>query len=145
MWPLFGISNQMLAAVALMLGTVVLFRMKRHKAAWITMVPAAWLVICTGTAGLLKIFSADPRVGFLAHADKFSDALQRGELLAPAKNFGEMQRIIFNDRIDAALCALFLAVVVSILFFAIRSCLAAYRSPAPSATELPLAAEAASI
>ncbi|MDT9600789.1 carbon starvation CstA family protein [Sphingosinicella rhizophila] len=139
LWPLFGISNQMLAAVALMLGTVVLFRMKRHKAAWITMAPAAWLVVCTGTAGLQKIFSADVRVGFLAHAAKYSDALQRGELLAPAKTFGEMRRIIFNDRIDAALCALFLAVVLAILFFAIRSCLAAYRTPEPSMTELPLA------
>ena len=137
MWPVFGISNQMLAAIALMLGTAVLFRMKRDRFAWVTMLPTVWLLICTLSAGWLKLFSADPKVGFLAHAAKFSEAAEAGTLLSPAKSMGEMQRIIFNDRIDAALVGLFLAVVLAILYFTIRTCIAARRSAAPTAWEIP--------
>ena len=137
LWPLFGISNQMLAAVALVLATVVLFRMKRERYAWVTILPATWLVLCTVTASLLKLFSADPRVGFLAHAGRFADAAARGEVLAPAKSLGEMGRIVMNDRIDAALCALFLGVVVSIIGYGIRTCLAARQLDGPSTSELP--------
>ncbi len=136
LWPLFGISNQMLAAVALILATVVLFRMKRQRYAWVTILPAAWLCLCTITAGLLKLFSSDPKVGFLAHASKFADAAARGEVLAPAKTMAEMQRIIFNDRIDAALIALFLGVVVSILAFGIRTCRAALKVDHPTVSEI---------
>ncbi|WP_130752741.1 carbon starvation CstA family protein [Sphingobium xenophagum] len=137
LWPVFGISNQMLAAIALMLGTVVLFRMKRDRFAWVTMIPTAWLLVCTLSAGWLKLFSADAKVGFLAHAAKFSAAAQAGEVLAPAKSMPEMQRIIFNDRVDAALVALFLAVVLALLFFTIRTCIAARRIAAPTAREIP--------
>nr|WP_218647377.1 carbon starvation CstA family protein [Sphingobium lactosutens] len=137
LWPVFGISNQMLAAIALMLGTAVLFRMKQDKFAWVTLLPTAWLLICTLSAGWLKLFSADPKVGFLAHAAKFSAAADADEVLSPAKSMAEMQRIIFNDRIDAALVALFLAVVLSILFFTVKTCLAARRIAAPTAREIP--------
>ncbi len=139
LWPLFGISNQMLAAVALMLATVVLFRMKQDRFAWVTIVPAAWLLVCTVSASLLKLFSSSPAVGFLAHARRFSDALGRGEVLAPAKSLGEMRRIVANDMIDAGLCALFLAVVLAILFYSIRTVFAARRIAEPSVHELPLA------
>ncbi len=137
LWPVFGISNQMLAAIALMLGTAVLFRMKQDRFAWVTMLPAAWLLICTLSAGWLKLFSADPKVGFLAHAAKFGAAAETGEVLAPAKSMTEMQRIIFNDRVDAALVALFLAVVLSILVFTVKTCLTARRITAPTAREIP--------
>ena len=137
LWPLFGISNQMLAAVALMLGTVVLFRMKRGHFAWVTILPAGWLLACTLTAGWQKIFSADPRVGFLAHADKYADALARGVLLAPAKTELAMSRIVFNDRLDAALCVLFMAVVLSVLFYSVKAVRAARRSDRPSTSETP--------
>ncbi len=137
LWPLFGISNQMLAAVALVLATVVLFRMKRERYAWVTILPATWLVLCTVTASLMKLFSADPRVGFLAHAGRFADAASRGEVLAPAKTLAEMSRIVMNDRIDAALCALFLGVVVSIIGYGIRTCLVARRLDRPSHSEIP--------
>ncbi|WP_440979172.1 carbon starvation CstA family protein [Sphingomonas pseudosanguinis] len=137
LWPLFGISNQMLAAVALMLATVVLFRMKKDRYAWITVVPTVWLLACTLTAGWLKIFSADPRVGFLAHADKFAGAASEGKVLAPAKTMAEMGRIVFNDRIDAGLCAIFLGVVLAILVYAVRTCLIARRIHRPSVTEIP--------
>jgi carbon starvation protein len=131
LWPVFGISNQMLAAIALMLATAVLFRMKQDRYAWVTALPAAWLLICTLTAGSLKIFSADPAVSFVAHGRIFSAAAARGEVLAPAKSMDEMRRIIMNDYVDAGLCAVFLAVVLSLLFFTVRSCLAARRSSTP--------------
>ncbi|BBD99047.1 carbon starvation protein A [Sphingobium amiense] len=136
LWPVFGISNQMLAAIALMLGTAVLFRMKRERYAFVTMVPAGWLLVCTLSAGWLKLFSADPKVGFLAHARKFGAAAERGELLAPARSAAEMNAIVFNDRVDAALVAIFLLVVLSLLGFTIRACLAARRADAPSVREI---------
>jgi carbon starvation protein len=138
LWPVFGISNQMLAAIALMLATVVLFRMKQQRFAWVTVIPTIWLLICTLSAGALKLFSADPKVGFLAHATRFSEAAARGEVLAPAKSMAEMRAIIFNDRIDAVLCGLFLAVVLSLLFFTVKTCLAALREPRPSTHEAPV-------
>ncbi|MEA3388239.1 MAG: carbon starvation CstA family protein [Pseudomonadota bacterium] len=137
LWPVFGISNQMLAAIALMLGTAVLFRMKRDRFAWVTMLPAAWLLVCTLSAGWLKLYSTDPKVGFIAHAARFEDAADRGEILAPAKSMEQMRQIIFNDRIDAALVALFLAVVLSLLFFTVRTCLAARRVDHATAREIP--------
>src|SRR5215469_9344032 len=84
LWPLFGTANQMLAAIALTLCTVVLFKMKRERYAWVTIVPTAWLVVCTVTAGVQKVLSADPAVGFLSHAARFGDAAAAGKVLAPA-------------------------------------------------------------
>ncbi|ATQ44117.1 carbon starvation CstA family protein [Caulobacter mirabilis] len=135
LWPLFGISNQMLAAVALVLATVVLFKMKRQRYAWVTALPAAWLVACTMTAGALKLFSPDPAVGFLSHAAKFSKALADGTVLAPAKSLADMQQIVLNDRINATLCALFIAVVLSILVYGVRAALKALRTAEPTAQE----------
>ena len=135
LWPLFGISNQMLAAVALMLGTVVLFRMKRQRYAWVAAAPAAWLLACTLTAGWQKIFSADPKIGFLAHAAKYADGLAQGVLIAPARTPEAMSRIVFNDRLDAALCALFVFVVLSVLLYSVRACRAAWLAEHPTASE----------
>ena len=137
LWPLFGISNQMLAAVALMLGTVVLFRMKRERYAWVALVPTVWLLACTLTAGWLKIFSSDPKVGFLSHAAKYADGLAQGVLIAPAKTPEAMSRIVFNDRLDAALCALFIFVVLSVLVYSVKACLAARRVNKPTVHETP--------
>jgi carbon starvation protein len=140
LWPLFGISNQMLAAVALVLATVVLFRMKRQRYAWVTALPAAWLVACTGTAGLQKLFHPDPAIGFLAHAHKFGDALAESRVLAPAKSLDQMARVVMNDRIDAALCALFLGVVTAIIVYGVRACIQASRIDRPSVSETPAVA-----
>lgn len=128
LWPLFGIANQMLAAMALTLCVVVLFRMKRERYAFVAVVPTAWLYICTMTAGLEKIFHEDPRIGFLAHAKKFAAALDKGQLLAPAKSVEEMHRVIFNDYVDAGLCAIYIVLVLSILGFALRAIKAARAS-----------------
>ncbi|MFQ6573084.1 carbon starvation CstA family protein [Pseudomonas sp. UM16] len=120
LWPLFGISNQMLAGIALMLGTVVLIKMKRQRYMWVTLLPAVWLLICTTTAGFIKLFDPNPAVGFLALANKYSTALDAGQVLAPAKDIGQMQHVIFNAYTNAGLTILFLFVVFSILFFALK-------------------------
>jgi carbon starvation protein len=100
------------------------------------MAPAAWLLICTLTAGWQKLFHADPRIGFLSHADRYADALARGELLAPAKTVAEMRQIILNDRIDAALCAFFIAVVLAIVAYGVAAARRAWASPRPTALEV---------
>ncbi|MEY3721941.1 MAG: hypothetical protein RL618_2460 [Pseudomonadota bacterium] len=135
LWPLFGISNQMLAAIALMLATVVLFKLKREKLAWVTILPTVWLLICTLTAGYQKLFHENPKIGFLAHAAKFKAAAAEGQLLAPAKSAAQMQQIIFNDYVDASLAAIFIAVVLSVLVFGIRACVNAMRADKPTTQE----------
>ncbi|WP_211453844.1 carbon starvation CstA family protein [Collimonas antrihumi] len=137
LWPLFGISNQMLAGIALILATCVLFKMKRDRFAWVTIVPTVWILICTLTAGWQKIFDANPRVGFLTHAAKYQAALAEGKLLAPAKSIAQMQQVIFNDYLDAGLAAFFILVLVSILGFGIKTVLAARASHRPSTSETP--------
>jgi carbon starvation protein len=140
LWPLFGISNQMLAGIALILATCVLFKMKRDRYAWVTIVPTIWLLICTLAAGWQKVFSSDPKVGFLAHAEKYSAAAEKGLLLAPAKSPDQMRQIIFNDYVDAALAGLFILVVVSVLVFGIKTILAARGRSKPSDKETPFEA-----
>ncbi len=133
LWPLFGAANQMLAAIALTLCTVVLFKMKRERYALVTIAPAAWLVVTTVTAGLEKVFSPDPAVGFVSHAWRFSEALSAGKLLAPAKTAETMGRVIFNDYVDATLAALFVAVVLATVIYAmidVRKALGNARSTA---------------
>jgi carbon starvation protein len=140
LWPLFGISNQMLAGIALMLGTVVLFKMKRERYAWVTILPTIWLLICTMTAGWQKIFDANPKVGFLAHASKLVEARDAGKIVAPAKSVEEMSRIIFNDYIDAALSGLFIFVVVSIVVYGVLAVRRAHRETRPTVRETPFEA-----
>jgi carbon starvation protein len=136
MWPLFGATNQMLAAIALTLCTVVLFKMKRERYAWVTIVPTAWLVVCTVTAGLEKVFSANPKVGFLSHAAKFSRALADNQVLAPAKSLPEMSRVIFNDYLDAALAALAVAIVLTVVAYGIARIRSARATPQNTAIEI---------
>ncbi len=140
LWPLFGTANQMLAAIALTFCTVVLFKMKRERYAWVTIVPAIWLVVTTLTAGLEKVFSPDPAVGFVSHALRFSSALGAGELLAPAPTTAAMGRIIFNDYVDASLAALFVIVVVATVVYGIVSARRALGSPKVTAVEVGAAA-----
>jgi len=135
LWPLFGISNQMLACIALLLGTVVLFKLKRERYAWVTLAPATWLVVCTLTAGWQKIFSDNPAIGFLAHADKFASALTADQILAPAKSMADMHRIVFNDYVNATLTALLGAVVIAMAGFSIRAIVQALDNPHVTARE----------
>jgi carbon starvation protein len=138
LWPLFGIANQMLAAIALILGTCVLFKMKRGQYAWVTIVPTVWLLLCTLTAGWQKIFDANPKVGFLAHAAKYQGALDEGKILAPAKSVAQMQQVIFNDYLDASLAGFFVIVVLSVLIFGARTVLRARANSKPTANESPM-------
>nr|WP_312486803.1 carbon starvation CstA family protein [Achromobacter ruhlandii] len=137
LWPLFGIANQMLAAIALTLGTVVLFKMKRDRYAWVTVLPTLWLLACTLTAGWQKLFHADPKVSFLSHAAKYNAAIAEDKVLAPAKSLAEMSRVVLNDYINAGLCAIFMFVVVSIVVFGIRSVMRARAENRPTARETP--------
>ncbi|NAT43536.1 carbon starvation protein A, partial [Pseudomonas syringae pv. actinidiae] len=137
LWPLFGISNQMLAGIALMLASVVLIKMKRQRYVWVTMLPAVWLLICTVTAGLIKLFDANPAVGFLALAKKYSAAADAGQILAPAKTMDQMQHVIFNAYTNSGLTILFLFVVFSILFYAIKVGRAAWTTKARTDKEAP--------
>lgn len=115
LWPLFGISNQLLAIVALCVGTTVIVKMDKAKYAFITIVPLVWLSVVTMSAGLLKIFSADPRLGFLSHAKVIEGQIVSGSLPATIKSVEAARRMIFNDRLDAAVAAFFLVSVVVIL------------------------------
>ncbi|MBX9684832.1 MAG: carbon starvation protein A [Hyphomicrobium sp.] len=135
LWPLFGIANQMLACIALTLCTVVLFKMKRERYAWVTALPASWVAICTLTAGWQKIFSPNPAIGFLAHAEKFSTALASGELLAPAKSIDDMNRIISNDYVNATMATLLIALVLTMAGFALTAMWRALADPNVSARE----------
>ncbi|WP_237885031.1 carbon starvation CstA family protein [Pseudomonas sp. PGPR40] len=141
LWPLFGISNQMLAGIALMLATVVLIKMKRQRYVWVTMLPAVWLLICTTTAGFIKLFDANPAIGFLALAKKYSDALANGQILAPAKSIEQMQHVIYNAYTNATLTALFLFVVFSILFYALKVGIAAWGTKERTDKESPFQAQ----
>ncbi len=113
LWPLFGISNQLLAAIALTVATTIVVRTGRARYAWTTLVPLAWLLAVTMTAGWQKIFAVDPAIGFLAQADKLAAGLAAGTVAA-AKS-GEVRVQIFNLRLDAAVTAVFMSLVALIV------------------------------
>ena len=135
LWQLFGISNQMLAGCALILATVVLFKLKRQRMAWVAMVPATWLLTCTLTAGMAKVFDPNVKLGFLAHADKFGAALAQNQVLAPAKTMDQMAQIVGNDHLDAILALFFMSVVVVMLVYAVIACRKALANPEVTAVE----------
>ena len=115
LWPLFGIANQLLAAVALCVGTTVIIRMGKARYAWMTILPLAWLAIVTMTAGWQKMFSPDPKLGFLARANLYESTLAAGNLPAGIASAEVAQRFILNDRIDAAVTAFFIIAVIIII------------------------------
>ncbi|HET9178787.1 MAG TPA: carbon starvation CstA family protein [Terriglobia bacterium] len=113
LWPLFGISNQLLAAIALCVCTTILIKMKKLRFAWVTLAPLAWLVAVTMTASYQKIWSPDPHLGFLAQAQMLTDRIASGAI--PAAQVATTQRLIFNNRLDAAVTLAFAVLVVLIL------------------------------
>lgn len=137
LWPLFGVGNQMLASMALILGTVILFKMKKEKYVWVTIIPTIFLFITCMTAGWQKIFHENPKIGFLAQAHKFSDAIARGEILKPAKTIAEMQTIVMSNQINAALCGFFMIVSIVMIIASIGIVRRALASPTPTVNEAP--------
>ena len=135
LWPLFGIANQLLAAVALAVATTITVRSGRLRYAWTTLVPLAWLLAVTMTAGYQKILSPDPAIGFLAQADRFAASLAAGAV--PAARLGEVRTQVFNLRLDAAVTALFMGLVALIVLEAARSWSRVLRGPAPTAAPPP--------
>ena len=144
LWPLFGISNQLLAAVALCVGTTVIIKMGKARYAWMTLVPLAWLVIVTMSGGWAKLFSADPKLGFMAHARLLREAVESGRLPAGVKSASDAARMAFNDYLDAGVAAFFMAAVVVILADSIREWTSVLRGAKPArTTEVPFEARAA--
>ena len=115
LWPLFGIANQLLATVALCVGTTVIIKMGKAKWAFVTLLPLGWLAIVTMTAGWTKIFSADPKLGFLSHAAMVAERVAAGALPAGARVAADATKMMFNDRLDAAVAGFFMVSVVVIL------------------------------
>ncbi len=113
LWPLFGISNQLLAAVALVVATTILMKMGRLRWIWVTLLPMAWLVIITMTASYQKIFNANPRIGFLAYAKALASQIAAGKI--PAEKIAETQRLIFNQRLDAAVTGVLAAMILVLI------------------------------
>jgi carbon starvation protein len=129
LWPLFGIANQLLAIIALCLGTTVLIKMHGKKYMWITILPMLWLGTVTFTSALMKIFSPLPRIGFLAAAEALEKAPKQTEAT---------KTLIFNNYLDAFVCALFLVLVTTILIDSIRQWIGILRGTQPAtSTETP--------
>jgi carbon starvation protein len=140
LWPLFGIANQLLAAVALCLGTTVIMKMGKARYAWITMLPLTWLAVVTMSAGTAKIWSSDPKLGFLSHARFLESQLATGTMPAGAKTAADVARMAFNDRLDAGVALFFMASVVVILVASIYEWMRVYRGTATASSEVPFTA-----
>jgi carbon starvation protein len=110
LWPLFGISNQLLASVALCVGTTLLIKAGKARYAWVTLLPLAWVLLVTLTAGWQKVFADDPRLGFLAHA-----ALTAQQVADGTMDAARGARLIFNDRLDAVVAVSFMLVTLLVV------------------------------
>ncbi|TNM33017.1 carbon starvation CstA family protein [Streptomyces sedi] len=129
LYPIFGISNQLLGALALGLCTVLLIKSGRLKYAWVTAVPMAWVAVVTLTASWQKVFSGDPAVGFLARRDQYQEGIDSGQLLPGASDMGEMRTIVNNATLDAFLAGTLALLVVVVFIDAFRVALKAISSP----------------
>jgi len=125
LWPLFGIANQLLACVALCVGTSILIKMNKTRYAWVTLMPMAWLVAATQTAAFQKLFHPNPRIGFLAEAQRLTELVNAGKV-AP-QSLPSVERLIFNNQLDAAVTAFFALLVLVILADSAREWLSILR------------------
>ncbi|MDD9378798.1 carbon starvation CstA family protein [Streptomyces sp. ZAF1911] len=129
LFPLFGIANQLLAAVALAVCTTLLIKSGRLKWAWVTGVPLAWDLAVTLTASYQKIFSDNPKIGFFAQRDVYQDGIEAGKVLKPAKTMDEMHTVVTNATVDGVLSVFFALLIIIVLVDAARTCLGAIRKP----------------
>jgi len=139
LWPLFGISNQLLAAVALVVATTILMKMGKLKWIWVTLLPMGWLVVITMTASYQKIFSANARIGFLAQANALAAQIAAGKVAAA--KIADTHRNIFNLRLDAVVTAVLAAMILVLLVEALAQWYAILsRDKAPVLQETPYVA-----
>jgi len=134
LFPLFGIANQLLAAVALTVCTTLLLKHGKLKWVWVTAVPLAWDAVVTLTASWEKVFSDDPKLGFFAQRDKFQTALDQGDVVAPAKSLDDMHKVVTNSTVDGILAALFAVLIVVVILDATRVWVRAIRARRPLPT-----------
>jgi carbon starvation protein len=137
LFPLFGIANQLLAAVALTVCTTLLIKHGKLKWAWVTAVPLAWDAAVTLTASWQKVFSGDPKLGFFAQRDKFADAIDAGKVLPPAKSMDDMHAVVTNSTVDGVLSALFAILIIVVILDAMRIWVRAIRAGGLPTTEVP--------
>ena len=145
LWPLFGIANQLLAAVALCLGTTVIMKMGKARYAWITIAPLVWLAVVTMSAGAAKVWSSDPKLGFLAHARSLEAQVAAGTMPAGAKTAADVARMVFNDRLDAGVALFFMASVVVIIVASVYEWMRVRNGTATATSEVPFTAMEAAI
>lgn len=143
LWPLFGIANQLLAAVALCVGTTIIIKMGKARYAWMTIGPLVWISIVTMTAGVAKVWSSDPKLGFLSHARLLEAQLAAGKMPTGARSAGDVARMAFNDRLDAGVALFFMAAVVVILAASIHEWIKVRQGTASPSSEVPFVARAA--
>jgi carbon starvation protein len=127
LWPLFGISNQLLATTALTLAVLYLAKTGRFKYLWVAGLPALLMAINTISAGILKVFHPDPRIGFLAHADSISQKIATGELPTGIKSFEIAQRVIMNDYTNAFLGTLYVALVSLVILLTLKEVIGSWQ------------------
>jgi carbon starvation protein len=113
LWPLFGISNQILASVALVVATTILIKMGRTRYVWVTLLPTAWLVVVTLTGSWQKMFHEDPRLGFLAQARSLEQQIADGRV--PEAEVADARHLVFNNRLDAAVTGFFALLILALL------------------------------
>jgi carbon starvation protein len=141
LWPLFGISNQLLATVALCVATTIFIKMGKSRYAWITLMPMAWLTVVTMTAGWEKLFAPDIKLGFLSHAHLLESQVQSGALPAAIKTIADAKRMIFNDYLDAVVTLFFMVSVVVIIADSAREWASVLRGSKPQvSSEVPFEA-----
>jgi len=127
LWPLFGISNQLLATTALTIAVLYLAKNRKFKYLWVAGLPALLMAINTISAGILKVFHPDPRIGFLAHADSISQKVAMGELPTGIKSFEIAQRVIMNDYINALLETLYVALVSLVILLTLKEVIGSWQ------------------
>ncbi len=146
LFPLFGIANQLLAAIALTVCTTLLIKAGKLRWAWVTGIPLAWDLAVTFTAGWQKIFDSDPKIGFFAQRGLYAEALDEGKVLAPAKSLDDMETVVLNSTVDGVIMAVFLVLVALVVGHAAVVCVRALRSAEPlPTTEVPHTASAIAV
>jgi carbon starvation protein len=137
LFPLFGISNQLLAAIALTLATTLMIKHGKLKWAWVPGIGLVWDLVVTLTASWQKVFSGDPKIGYFTQRTNYQNAIEQGKLLAPAKNVDQMHQVVTNSTVNGTLQALFASLVVIVVLNALYIIVKAIRAGGLPTTEVP--------